>query len=359
MATMESTSKAELTIKSLKSRQIFIPILLGFAVVVYMFWGEFDHSGLKHIPLTMYTLLFIICAFCMMLTRDIGYIVRLKILSDGRLTWIQCVRIIFLWEFTSTITPSAVGGTSLAILFIYKEKVSLGHSSAMVMTTAFLDELYFLVMFPILLAAINTSELFSVQSSSEQGISWGNEFFYFAVIGYALKVVFVIIVAYALFINPLGFKRFLGRIFSIRFLKRWRRGAIQTGIDLQFASSELKTKGWRFWLSSFFATWIAWTSRYWVVNFLFIAFFTVPDHLLIFARQLVMWIMMLVSPTPGGSGFAEFIFSEFLGEYIPIVSLIPILVILWRLVTYYPYLIIGAFLVPIWIKKKFVSSKSQ
>ena len=111
----------------------------------------------------------------MMLTRDIGYIVRLKILSDGRLTWIQCVRIIFLWEFTSTITPSAVGGTSLAILFIYKEKVSLGHSSAMVMTTAFLDELYFLVMFPILLQQL-ILELYGTEFF-EQGISWGMNFF--------------------------------------------------------------------------------------------------------------------------------------------------------------------------------------
>lgn len=353
MATIQSTSKAEQTIRSLKSRQILIPIFIGFAAVIYMFWGEFDKSGLDDIKLTYYSILFILCALCMMLTRDIGYIIRLKIVSNNRLTWIQCVRIIFLWEFTSTITPSAVGGTSLAILFIYKEKITLGQSTAIVMTTAFLDELYFLIMFPLLLLFINNNDLFSVTSSQEKGIDWGNQFFYFAVIGYTLKALFTAAIYYALFINPIGFKRFLAMVFSLRFLKRWRRGAIQTGIDLQFASKELKTKTWLFWVKSFLATFVAWTSRYWVVNFLFIAFFVVPNHMLIFARQLVMWIMMLVSPTPGGSGFAEFIFSEFLGEFIPIATLVPILVILWRLVTYYPYLIIGAFLVPVWIKKNF------
>ena len=49
-----------------------------------------------------------------------------------------------------------------------------------------------------------------------------------------------------------------------------------------------------------------------------LAFFTVKDHMLIFARQLVMWIMMLVSPTPGGSGFAEYIFTRYLSDVIPV-----------------------------------------
>ena len=47
------------------------------------------------------------------------------------------------------------------------------------------------------------------------------------------------------------------------------------------------------------------------------AFFVLKDtdwatQFLIFARQLIMWIMMLISPTPGGSGFAEFVFKEYL-----------------------------------------------
>ena len=66
-----------------------------------------------------------------------------------------------------------------------------------------------------------------------------------------------------------------------------------------------------------------------------------------------MWVMMLLLPSPGGSGFSEVIFSEFLGEFIPYVYLIPVFAILWRAVTYYPYLIVGVFMLPSWIKKKF------
>lgn len=90
---------------------------------------------------------------------------------------------------------------------------------------------------------------------------------------------------------------------------------------------------------------------------MFLAFFIVDDHFLLFARQLVIWIMMLVSPTPGGSGFTEFVFTEYLGEFVPIVGIAAGMALLWRLITYYPYLIIGAVIFPKWLKEKFKKKK--
>ena len=66
-----------------------------------------------------------------------------------------------------------------------------------------------------------------------------------------------------------------------------------------------------------------------------------------------MWIMMLVSPTPGGSGFAEFVFTEYLGEFLPGAVGAIAMAILWRLVTYYPYLLAGVFIVPKWVSRHF------
>ena len=37
--------------------------------------------------------------------------------------------------------------------------------------------------------------------------------------------------------------------------------------------------------------------------------FTFGEHMLIYARQLVMWVIMLISPTPGSAGIAEFAFK--------------------------------------------------
>ena len=92
------------------------------------------------------------------------------------------------------------------------------------------------------------------------------------------------------------------------------------------------------------------------------AFFSVSDQFLLFARQLVMWIMMLVMPTPGGSGFAEYIFSTYCRDLIAVpvamqLGAATLIAVLWRLVTYYPYLVAGAIIFPRWIKQKFGSNK--
>jgi hypothetical protein len=107
------------------------------------------------------------------------------------------------------------------------------------------------------------------------------------------------------------------------------------------------------------ATFLSWTSRYWVVNAILMAFFAMGDHFLIFARQLVTWIMMIISPTPGGSGFAELIMSRYIADLIPadpayVGSFALAMAIIWRIISYYPYLVIGALLIPSWIARKFI-----
>jgi uncharacterized membrane protein YbhN (UPF0104 family) len=63
-----------------------------------------------------------------------------------------------------------------------------------------------------------------------------------------------------------------------------------------------------------------------------------------------MWVILLVSPTPGGTGVAEFAFQGFLSDLTP-VGLSALLAVLWRFFSYYPYLLIGVFIFPRWLKK--------
>jgi uncharacterized membrane protein YbhN (UPF0104 family) len=305
--------------------------------------------------------LFIGVAMLMMVLRDLGYMIRLRILAGEQLSWRSIFNIILLWEFTSAVTPSAIGGTSVAVFFIHKEGISVGRSSAIVLSTAFLDELYFILAFPLILFFINPIELFSLnQEGATEIVTFTNKYFYFAFVGYSLKLIFLLFVAYGLFINPKGIKTTLNFIFKFPLIRRWQKGADQTGDEIILASQDLKTRPFMFWVKAFGATVMSWTARYWVANFLLVAllFSTTghtiaidfSGHVLIFARQLVMWIMMLVMPTPGGSGFAEAIFSEYMAEFIP-VGFVVVMAFLWRLITYYPYLFLGSFVVPRWIKK--------
>ena len=64
----------------------------------------------------------------------------------------------------------------------------------------------------------------------------------------------------------------------------------------------------------------------------------------------MLWLLMMVSPTPGGSGVAEYAFGELLASFSTSAILIVGLAILWRLISYFPYLFIGAFILPRWLK---------
>ncbi len=337
-------------------RKMVYPIIIGVGVVAYMIYNNFDARAFDVVKFTKQSVFWILIVILFMACRDIGYIIRIRILSSNEFSWLQALRVIMLWEFTSAITPSAVGGTGLAIIFVNKEGISIGKSTAIVMATSFLDEIYFIIMFPLLILFLDVDKLFF----AEDGLSFTNEFFYFAIVGYSIKFIYIIFLSYGLFINPKSVKKLLVNIFKFRPLRRWSTGAEKTGTELIQSSKELINKPFTFWIKAFFATILSWTSRYWVVNALFLAFFVVDEHILLFARQLVMWIMMLVSPTPGGSGFTEFVFTEYLGDFLPQIGGIAIVMAtLWRLITYYPYLFIGAFIVPPWIKKKFGTSSAK
>ncbi len=337
-------------------RKIIIPAVIGVLGVIILLYFQTKDKGISFdvINFSVTTVVFLFVAALFMVLRDIGYMIRLKILSEQKLSWRQVFRVVMLWEFASAISPSVIGGTSVAVVFVHKEGISIGKSTAIVMATSFLDELYFILMFPLMILAVGPETLFTIGESS--GMDFANEFFYFAVIGYSLKFAYNLFLSYGLFINPVIIKKTILAIFSIKPLRRWRKDARRAGLDIINNSKELKRKPFSFWFKAGGATILSWTSRYWVVNALFIAFFAMKsDHFLLFAKQLVMWLMMLVSPTPGGSGFSEYIFSEYLNDFMPQVAGIAIIIALvWRLFTYYPYLIAGVIIGPKWIRDKFV-----
>lgn len=358
----EVNTERQQILDKFKPSKILLPVLIGLGVVVYMFAREFQVESIENLSFTQYSVFWLLVSIILIALRDFGYIVRIKILSERDLTWRQCFQIIMLWEFTSAVTPSAIGGTGLAVIYLNKEGIPLGRSTAIVMATSFLDELYFIIMFPLVLLFLDMDALFYVPDG-EYGVAWlTRNILYLSLVGYGLKFLWVLMITYGLFFNPRGVKYFLLKVFKLPILRRFRKQMGRVGTDMVSSSYRLRTRSLKFWVKAFSVTFISWTSRYWIVNTILLAFwagtYTLKDHFIIFGRQLVMWIMMLVSPTPGGSGFAEFVFKEFLAEFIPGVGVAVGIALLWRLVTYYPYLLVGVFILPRWIKSKF-SSKEE
>jgi uncharacterized protein (TIRG00374 family) len=355
----ETDHHHSLVLKTLKPAKIILPVLIGLGVVAWFILREIDTEALGLLRFTWKTVLWLFIAWCFMIGRDLGYMIRIRILSGNELNWRQAFRVIMLWEFTSAVTPSTVGGTAVAVIFLNKEGISVGRSTAIVLATSFLDELYFVIMFPLILLAVGPKILFTT-SLQGTGAALLNNLIYFAVIGYGIILAWVLLVGYGLFINPNGIRKTIVWFFRLPLLRRWSKSAEKAGDDIVSSSHELKHQGPVFWLKALTATFLSWTSRYWVVNAILVAFFTVNDHFLIFARQLVTWIMMIISPTPGGSGFAELILSRYISDAIPVdsadvASIALAMAIIWRIISYYPYLIIGVSIVPGWIRRNFIT----
>lgn len=333
--------------------KILIPTFIGMGVILYMFLDEFSLADFRAIPLTGKTVFWIFIALCFMVGRDAGFVIRYRYLTEKLLSWKQCLKVTLLAEFGTAVTPSVVGGSSMAVLFLAKEKIPVGKSTSIVFVTMLLDEMFFVITFPILLLLIPFDKLFYAEST----LSTSALVVFF--IAYGVKILLCILLIIGLFFKPQSIRWLIIKMFRLPFLRKWHYQAAMAGDDLITSSKEIRGKKFSFWRPLILSTILSWCSRYLVVNALFMAFFVVQDNLLIFARQFVMWIFMIISPTPGGTGLSEFIFKHYLADFIPVMSLVPVIILLWRLLTYYNYLFIGALIIPKWVQSRFGSKENK
>ncbi len=349
---MEISSKE--VFKTLNPNKIWIPVIIGLGIVFYLFYSDPDLTTEKLKLIFDASPFAILLAIIVILARDTGYVYRIKTLTNHKLTWVGSIYVIILWEFASAVTPSVVGGTSVVVFVLMKEGISFGKSLAYVMLTAILDNLFFVLVSPLALL-FSQQELFPNGDAIQMEI--GNSLPVLFLISYFLIALYTFLMFYGIFIRPRGFKWLLLKITSIKFLRRWRHAANQQGDEIIIASQELRGKETSYWVKISVATFFVWVARYLMLNCLIAAFtdLTLRDHFLIFGRNLMMWITMLISPTPGSSGTAEFFFSQFftgfLGDYTFVTN------ILWRMLSYYPYLLLGAIFLPRWIKRVFFTEK--
>ncbi len=358
MAKVKRQKKSNPLRQLLSPRKIFIPIGIGLAVAVWLLSRDLNIEELRHIDWTPRMIGWLLLALAAAAFRDIGYMFRLRTLSEKRIKWRNVFDDIMLWEFSSAITPSVVGGSGVAIFILTKEKLAVGRSTAIVMITAFLDELFYVLMVPLLFIVVGTSKLFpeSIPHVDLLGMTLGIELVFW--IGYGFMILLISLIMFGIFISPVKFKMLIVRVFMMPFLRKWLRQAYRTGDEVITTSKEMRAQPWTFWFKTFGATAVSWTARFLVANFLLMAFTSMGfiDNLIVLSRQLVMWVIMLISPTPGSAGVAELAFGSFLKEFTP-AGMVIVLAVLWRLITYYVYLFIGAIVLPNWIQRVYLKRK--
>jgi len=331
------------------AKKIAIPVIIGLCVTIYMLYSNTDWTEFSKVSWGAKSFAWMLVGLLMMCLRDLAYMYRIRVLTDNKISWRNSFDVIMLWEFSSAVTPGIVGGTGVALYILNKEGLNVGRSTSTVMLTALFDQLFYIVTVPLVILMVGTENLFPVELQKEIfGVVFSVKGIF--IIGFVITLLFGILFVYGIFIHPKGLKSLLIRVFKIRFLKKWQHKMEQVGDEIIQTSKEFRCKPFSFWLKASLATLFSWMARFCLINFLILAFTPVGDHLLIYARQLVMWIVMIISPTPGGTGVAEFAFEGFLAEFTPI-GLAGLLAVLWRLASYYPYLIIGLLILPKWLKK--------
>lgn len=327
--------------------KVLLPVVIGMAMVAWLFYDEFSVSSWSNIHFGSHALIGMATALVFVAGRDFGLTWRFHTIASPDLSWRRAFRVDLMCAFTSAITPSVVGGSAFAIFYLNREGVGVGRATTLTLTTLFLDELFFVVFCPIIVLFMPLESLFGGNSSP---VLDGIQVVFWLV--YAGTVVWTAILFFGIIVSPRGVQRMLVSLFRIKLLRRWLPAIEGTAANMVETSQWVKgcTLGW--WTRVFCATVVSWFSRYLIVNALFWAFVPDSSPLLIFCRQFVVWVVLMVSPTPGGSGLSEWIFTQYYGDIIGSGDLAVVMALIWRLITYYLYLVIGVILIPGYFKKK-------
>jgi len=345
------TEEQQETLQSIRPSRIILPVLLGLGAVGYLLWRQFDPEEFARIRWTTHTLFWILACVALLVLRHLAYSLRLRVLSQGAFSWWKCVELIFIWEFSSAVSPTSVGGSAVAFFVLAQEKLSTAKTATIVLYTVVLDGLFFILSLPVLYLFFGNSMIRPGLARWSDLGPWG---FYF-VFAYCLMAIYTSVFYYGLFRNPEQIKRVLIGFTRLGFLRRYRHNAIELGNDMILASHELGHRNKRFHIIAFLSTATAWSCRFLLLQCLIIAFVQgipmVPwDQIMLYARLETMFVIIAFSPTPGGAGFVEVLFNGFLTDYVTNPTVGTTISTIWRLLSYYSYLIAGAIVIPNWLR---------
>ena len=337
-------------LRRLRPGRIVWPVLIGLGVVGFLFWRSYTPGSLAALADAKWQ--WLLATLLVLWARDLGYIYRIRHIAERELSWRQAFSVIVIWEFASCVLPSAAGGTAVAPVILTREGISLGKALAYTLVTALLDNLYYVVMVPLVVLLAGQA---LYPRSIEATPTLFNTLRVMFVLSYVLVTAYAGLLLYAIFVNPRSVRRLLVRLTSLGWLRRFRRLAYRQGQEMVNASVQLRGAGALYWWRAGLSTFFVWTARYAVIGCLIGAFahMDAGRFLFVFARNITYKVVLLIAVTPGGSGIAEGAFPTFFGYFIGTAAMTSFLVLLYRIVTYYFYLGLGLLYLPRWVSQSF------
>jgi uncharacterized protein (TIRG00374 family) len=332
----------------LSSKYLFISVSLSViatAIVLYMTYTPegFEYVRLKRMPGLVIA--------CFVLFLKIWFTAaKIRHLAEGKVSRAGAFRIVIAWDFASAITPSTIGGAPLGIYAMTREHLPLGKASAITLYGLLLDQIFYVMIIPVLLVAGIYMEVIP-EATGFIGKS-AMAVVYLSLLGYGLML------AYGVLKNPLALKKAVQVLFRLPFLKKYRN-SVESELDNLVSTSEgLRSKPFMFLLKAYVLASLAWIARACLPAIVVLSFLP-ADEVLLFFRSFAMSLASLFMPTPGGSGGVEALFVIFLGPLIEREAFIGIATFMWRFITFYSLIGIGIMVMSWYLNNSVVKAFSD
>ena len=153
----------------MKKWHLWLAASIGLVVIAGMMIREFDVEALSRIDLSPRFFLGVVMGVLLFAVQNLMLTLRFRHLCQRKLSIAQGFRINVLCEFTSAVTPSAVGGSGLAFVYLNREGISMGRSIFTMFAALLADEAFLAISCLLLYFCVPSHLLFSL--ADEVGIS--------------------------------------------------------------------------------------------------------------------------------------------------------------------------------------------
>ncbi|HHS96019.1 MAG TPA: flippase-like domain-containing protein, partial [Phaeodactylibacter sp.] len=254
-------------LRSIRTSRIILPILIGVGVVLYMLWRKYDPNDFAQIEWNQHTIFWVLASISFLIVRHIAYALRLRILSDKEFSWRKCIELIFIWEFSSAVSPTSVGGSAVALFVLSQEKLSAAKTATIVIYSAVLDTLFFVSTLFMLYLIFGSDMIRPATADQLTASGWEYAF----LVAYLFMLVYGAIFFYGIFVNTQSVRWLLDKATNIRWLRKYKEKATLLGTEMAIASKEMRKKSWSYHLVAFISTATAWSCRFILLGCLVLA----------------------------------------------------------------------------------------
>ncbi|RQW80983.1 MAG: TIGR00374 family protein [Methanothrix sp.] len=315
-----------ISLKDERTRALLIASLMSLAAIIFIL--KFTDANLSWSMIFQVDGRFLVLALALHISSWVFYAVRLQ-----RLTSLAGHEISFRLSFKSTLasnflaalTPSSAGGEPLRIKILADDGMSYGSATAVAVGERLLDSIFFLAALAIFLTISGFMTGFGLEIGA---------------------IFFILLLILLIFLAELA-----ARPDRIAKLMAWAK--VKTGNRPIILSIEREI--WLFRDAGIQLAWktlrhipvmMALSALIWICEFLVPSALLVgmgqgPSFLLSITSQIILAIISILPLTPGGSGVAELGMSYLYSTFVPAALLGP-LVAIWRIITYFINIVVGA-----------------